>query len=429
MIRAGLALAALAALAGAPRMAGADEATGGAAPVEVPRRAAEPLPEFSVLYDVGLVASEKSAHVEIRLGPDSAPLEWIRFRIDPLRYRAFEADGELVEVEGGLEWRPPRGGGRLRYVFSIDHLRNDEAYDARCAKSWAIFRGEDLVPRMRIRTDPIARTESRLRLRLPEGWSAALPYRRLRNGDYAIVEPRTRFDRPTGWFAFGKLGVVREKLEGTRISIAGPAGQGIRRMDLLALLKWTLPSLSELFGGLPKRLQIVAAGDPMWRGGLSGPRSVYLHVDRPLIGEDSTSPLLHELVHALMRARAGSGGDWVVEGLAELYSIEILHRAQTLSDARYEAALDAIRERARAGGRLRVSHVDGDTRARAVVVMLEFDAAIRDASGGARSLDDVVRRLASVSGAITTERFRGVVTEVAGRDLGSIFSKYALNAP
>ena len=48
----------------------------------------EPLPEYSVLYEVGLVPSEKSAHVTIRLWADSKPIKWIRFKIDPNRYRA-----------------------------------------------------------------------------------------------------------------------------------------------------------------------------------------------------------------------------------------------------------------------------------------------------------------------------------------------------
>jgi hypothetical protein len=383
------------------------------------------LPEYSVLYDVGLVASEKSARVTIRLWADSKPIKWIRFEIDPNRYRAIRADGELREVEGGVEWHPPKEGGRFRYVFSIDHLRNGQAYDARCAKNWAIFRGEDLVPRMRIRTYEPARSESRMRLRLPEGWSAAIPYRRLTGGDYAIDEPRRRFDRPTGWFAFGKLGVVRESIGGSRIAIAGPAGQGIRRMDMLALLKWTMPALGELFGVLPRRFQIVAAGDPMWRGGLSGPRSIYLHVDRPLIGEDATSPLLHEIVHSLMRARAGTDGDWVVEGIAELYSLELLRRSKTLTESRYESAVEDIRGRSRKGGRLRAGAGDGDTRAKAVVVMMEIDRAIRSATGEEKSLDDAVRQLASTGEKITTPHFRSVVAEIAGKDLSTIFDRYA----
>lgn len=398
------------------------------APAETAKSAPDSpkLPEFSIIYDVGLVASEKSAHVKIRLGAGSEPVEWIRFRFDPMRYRAFSGNGELVEIEGGIEWRPPARGGVLRYVFSIDHLRNGDAYDSRCAKSWAIFRGEDLVPRMRTRTSPIARSKSRLRLRLPEGWSAAVPYRRITNGDYEIDERRTRIDRPSGWFAFGKLGVVRDTIESARVAVAGPAGQGVRRHDMLAMLKWNLPALSELFGRLPKRLQIISAGDPMWRGGLSGPNSIYLHADRPLIGEDSSSPILHELMHSLMRARAGSDGDWVVEGIAELYSLELLRRSKTLSEARYQAAIESFRKRARGGGRLRARSVTGDTRAKAVVVLLEINEAIYDASGRVRSLDDVVRGLADLNDPITTENFRKLVFEAAGEDLSDVFAKHDL---
>lgn len=386
-------------------------------------------PVFKVTYDARLVASERSVRVTIRLGSDASPVEWLRFRVDPLRYHAFEADGELVEVEGGWEWRPPKGGGELHYVLSIDHLREDNVYDARCTKSWAIFRGEDLVPRMRIRTVPIARSDSRLRFRLPEGWSAVLPYDRTATGEYKIRNPRTRLDRPAGWFAFGKLGVVREKIGETRIAIAGPARQGIRRMDLLAMLRWTLPSLEEVFGPLPKRLVIVSAGDPMWRGGLSGPKSVYLHADRPLVSEDSTSPLIHELMHSLMSARSGADGDWVVEGLAELYSVSLLRRSGTLSATRYENALTSIAQRAQKGGPLRAHAVDGDTRAKAVVVLLEIDEAIRQATGGARDLDDVVRRLASQRDAITTAQFRAHVEEVAERELSAIFDRHVPEAP
>jgi hypothetical protein len=390
-----------------------------------PTEQARPMPVFDVTYDARLVASEKSVHVTIRLGSNASPVEWLRFRVDPMRYRAFEADGELIEIEGGWEWRPPRGGGELRYVFTIEHLRGDNTYDARSTKTWAIFRGEDLVPRVRIRTVPIARSDSRLRLRLPEGWIAALPYRRTATGDYDLSEPRTRFDRPSGWFAFGRLGIVRETIEDVRVAIAGPAGQGIRRMDLLALLSWTLPSIREVFETLPKRLLVVSAGDPMWRGGLSGPRSVYLHADRPLIELDETSPLLHEVMHSFMRARAGEDGDWIVEGLAELYSVSLLRRSGTLSERRFESALDGLRERARDAGPLRVASVDGDTRARAAIVLLELDETIREATADERNLDHVVRRLARQREAITTDLFQRLAQEEAGRDLRAFFDRHA----
>lgn len=390
--------------------------------------AASDRPVFDVDYEARLVPGEKSVHVTIRLGTDAAPVEWIELRVDPTRYRAFEADGELRETEDGLRWIPPKRGGELRYVFAIDHLREDNTYDARCAHSWAIFRGEDLVPRLKIRTVPVAWSKSRLRLRLPADWTAALPYRRTNNGEYVLDNPDSRLDRPSGWFAFGRLGIIRETIEGVRVTIAGPAGQGVRRMDLLALMKWTMPTLAQIFGELPERLLIVSAGDPMWRGGLSGPASVYLHADRPLIQQDASSPLLHELVHAFMRARAGDDADWIVEGVAEFYSIAVLRRSGTLSARRYESALAELAERARNGRDLREGAADGDTRARAALLLIELDEAIRRATGGGRSLDDVVRRLAEERKPITTERFRSVAETEAGRELESIFDRVSEGA-
>jgi predicted metalloprotease with PDZ domain len=74
---------------------------------------------------------------------------------------------------------------------------------------------------------------------------------------------------------------------------------------------------------------------------------------------------------------------------------------------------------------LREGASDGDTRARAVVVLLEIDAGIRESTDDEKSLDDVVRVLADRAERITTAKFRAVVAEVAGRDLGSIFDEHA----
>ncbi len=380
---------------------------------------------FKTTFDVKIVPSEKSAEVVIRLGSDAAPVEWMLFRADPTRHQGFKADGALKQIGDDWEWRPPRGGGALRFTFSIDHRRNEGNYDSRCAKRWAIFRGDDLIPQVRIRTHPIAYSESYLRLQLPEGWSAALPYAKTANGTYRVTDPRSRFDRPAGWFVIGKLGAARETVEGARLTIAGPVGHGARRMDLLALLRWTLPSMRQLFGDLPKRLLIVTASDPMWRGGLSGTNSLFIHADRPLIQEDSTSPLLHELMHTLMRARAGSDGDWIVEGLAEHYSLEALLRSGTLSARRHEAALERIARKARGSGPLRVSSVDAATRARAVLVLREIDAEIRKMTGGERGLDDVTRLLSESDRAIVTSQFREVCEEVAGASMAAIFNRVA----
>jgi hypothetical protein len=377
---------------------------------------------FDIGYDARFSPSDRTARVTVRIGgADPGVVLKLRFRIDAERHRDFRGDG-TVEVEGGaVTWHPPARGGALHYTFRIDHLRDARSYDAHFAENWALFRGDDLVPPARVRFADKAEARARLRLRLPDGWTAAAPWERLPDGRFDVTNEGRRFDRPTGWILIGHLGILREKVAGSRLAIAGPVGQRVRRLDVLALLRWTLPPLRKVVDALPPRLLVIGAGDPMWRGGLSGPQSVFVHADRPLIVHDVTSPVLHELVHAAVGVSAGPGGDWVVEGLAELYSLELLARSKTISKSRYRRALRRFGEVGAAAAALDVDPAVGPVRARAVAVLHALDAELQRGSEGRLSLDDVVRRLARERGRVTTERFRHVVDEVAGRSLGAFF--------
>lgn len=395
-----------------------------AAPAPAPpaERAGPPAPRtYDLRYEARLVPSERVARVSVRLGRGAGLVRFVRFAIDPERHVDFRGDGSVEQEPGGVLWRPPAAGGALHYTFRIDHLRDASSYDAHATDQWAIFRGDDLVPPARVDTEPGALAVARLRLRLPDGWSAAVPFERLADGRFAVENPERRFDRPTGWMLLGRLGVLREKVAGAHVAVAAPAGQGARRLDLLALLRFSLPSLRAVVGALPDRLLVVSAGDPMWRGGLSGPRSVFVHAGRPLIEADGTSPLLHELFHAVVPAQAGPGGDWVVEGLAELYSLELLVRSKAISKARYRKALRRFEERGAGVAFLDVDPATGARAARAVSALRALDLELRKLSNDAVGLDQVVARLAAERGELTTERFRRLVDEVAGRSLGAFF--------
>jgi predicted metalloprotease with PDZ domain len=160
----------------------------------------------------------------------------------------------------------------------------------------------------------------------------------------------------------------------------------------------------------------------MWRGGLSGPKSVFVHADRPLISSDLSSPILHELMHTVMGARSGDDGDWVVEGLAELYSLKLLVRSKTVSRRRYARALERMEEKGRGVAGLARKDSSGALTARAVVVLDQVDQEIEAATDGASSLDDVVRRLSAERGVVTSEHFRSIAEEVAGRQL-AVFAR------
>jgi hypothetical protein len=378
---------------------------------------------YGVAFEARIVPTERAARVLLRIDDPEDLLEELRFRIDPERHRDFEASGPL-ETEGEtVRWNPPPGTPTLRYVFRIDHLRDGRSYDARCAESWAIFRADDLVPPVRSRSSPGARSRSTLLVRVPEGWKVAAPYKRKENGSFLVDDPDRRFDRPKGWIAAGRLGILRETIAEVRVGVAGPMGHRLRRLDMLALLRWTLPSLQDLVGEVPARLLIVGAGDPMWRGGLSGPGSVFVHSSRPLITEDVTSPLLHELVHTFLPLKAGEGGDWIIEGLAELYAMEALVASKTVSRSRYERGLSRMAEKGKDASSLESPEAEGAVTALAVSVLHALDEEIRSRTEGERGLRDAVASLVASGTEATTASLRRASEEVAGAELESFFAR------
>ena len=191
-----------------------------------------------------------------------------------------------------------------------------------------------------------------------------------------------RFDRPTGWIAVGRIGRAaragRERAAGGGRPRSTSACAGSTCWRCCA---GRCRCCARSRAALPERLLVVGAGDPMWRGGLSGPNSVFVHASLPLISRDGTSPLLHELMHAMLGISPGPGGDWIVEGLAETYSLELLVRSRTLSKKRYEKALAQLAARGRQAPMLEVERSSGATTARAVTVLHALDRVIRDGSG------------------------------------------------
>jgi predicted metalloprotease with PDZ domain len=158
----------------------------------------------------------------------------------------------------------------------------------------------------------------------------------------------------------------------------------------------------------------------MWRGGLSGPSSVFIHAERPLITPDGSSPILHELFHAATGARAVVDGDWVVEGLAELYSVEMLVRSRTISRRRYERVMDKLAARG-ANAPLLGRGSEGAATARAVTVLRELDQELRSRTEQQKNLDDVVAELARRRQAVSTSAFHSTAEHVSGLDLDAFF--------
>ncbi|MCL7462623.1 hypothetical protein [Pseudomonas sp. NW5] len=367
-------------------------------------------------YEVRFVPDSDLAEVSLTLARGQA-VRYIDFNLGLADdYRDFQADGQWLEDQPGRGlWRPAEGRAQLRYRVRVSRERSNGRFDARMTPEWALLRGDDLVPPARVDVEPNVELVSRLQFDLPEGWTAVeTGWPRIGKQRFRIDNPAQRFDRPTGWILAGKLGVRRATLGSTEVTVAAPVGEGMRRMDILTLLTFVWPHAQSLFPREPGKLLIVGAGNPMWRGGLSAPNSLFMHADRPLVSENGTSSLLHELVHVFSRIRDSERSDWISEGLAEYYAIELMRRAGGMSEARYRKVREQLSRWGRKVTSLRGERVSGPVTARAVILLQDLDSEIRRVTANARSLDDVTRGLMRLE-QVTTRDFVQISENVLGR--------------
>lgn len=374
-------------------------------------------PEYRVDYRVGFDAEAGEALFAMTVTPADGRLQRLRFSIDPERHHSLKADGRLTRKDHRYTWRPPEeGAATLRFRYRVDRLRGSGAYDARITPDWALLRADRLFPPASTIAPDDAVAEARLRFDLPRGWTnqeTGYPFS-ASLGQFQVRNPGKRFQQPLGWMIVGDVGTRRDDIHGMEVVVAAPKGDAMRRNDVLAMVNTAALSIRDAFGTLPGKLLIVGAGDPMWRGGLSGPNSLFLHSDRPMISENGTSTLIHEIVHVITRIRGEPGQDWIAEGFAEYYSIRLLERSGLISGPRADRAFDWMRNHGKSIRRLSATSSSGKRTARAVTLLHELDAEIRDATGGEKDLDDVTRQLLGL-GRISLAELEDSVDRLIGR--------------
>ena len=352
-------------------------------------------------YHVKLLPQSDQAEVRVSLSQGSA-VRSLDFELGRNGdYSDFKADGQWkVSGHRGL-WQPSADKASLTYRVRLSHARKPGIYETRMTPGWALFRGEDLVPTAHLDQQDGVELVSRLVFELPTGWkSVETAWPRIGKHTFRINNVSRLFDRPTGWMLAGNLGSRRVRLGETDVTVTSPKGQAMRRMDVLTLLTFVWPQVEAAFPRHPAKLLIVGASDPMRRGAFSARDSVYLNSRTPLVSENGSSPLIREVVHAIGRFSDHDASDWISEGLAEYYAIELLRRGGGITDERYAAIQARLTREGKNVTSLRGEHVSGATVARAVVVMQELDREIRVKTHNKRSLDDlaqVVMRANSVS--------------------------------
>lgn len=352
---------------------------------------------YDIVYHITLSPKEGLARVDITID-NAERLKWLRFSIDETYHKGFVGNGTLIPKNGTVEWAPPAENAKLSYEVVINRPRKGKAkhqFDAYMAEGWAIFRGDDVIPPATVRTIGTAYSNAQLVFTLPEEWeSVNTGWPKDRNtkvpNSYLIDNPERRFDRPTGWVIAGNLGTRRATLGGTYVGVSAPTASHVRRMDILMLTTFAWPEVMKTFSTQPDKLLIVGGGEPMWRGGLSSPNSFYLHEDRPLVSENGTSTVLHELFHVVSRISGAKGHDWIAEGLAEYYAIEWLFRAGGITEKRRGLILKDLEEWSSEVDSLKGKSSSGAKTAKAVLFFDDIDTRLKKQKKGF-SLDDFIQ--------------------------------------
>jgi hypothetical protein len=393
-----------------------------AAPTTATTAAPKKPMRYKLDYEAHFMPAAGVVQVSLTVRQPRHLLREVRFTFDPDRYTDFTGDGELEVAGNEVRWRPSLNGGHLRFSLLLDHERRAGGFDSLMRENWAVFRGDDLFPPAAVVAVKGSSSRARLRLTGPEDWSFISVYPRAdKSPEWLRVDwDDRRFDRPVGWMTAGRLAVRWEKIAGRKVAVAGPTGQGVRHLDMLAFLQWNLPELVKVFPHFTGRLLLVSAGDPMWRGGLSGPRSLFLHAERPLLSGNGTSTLLHELVHVAQAYRAARDEDWIVEGFAEYYTLELMSRSGTISAKRRDRGFEKLEEWAERIKSLEGQRSTGARTAKGVTVMRALDAELRERSDGKHSLDDVARALAEDGSPASTARLRRAAAALAGGPLEAL---------
>ncbi len=362
-------------------------------------------------YYVSFLPERKIAAVSIKI-EDVSYVREIDFNIENSLCYDFSSSDKLTNNNGRLVWTPKKDNAELTYYCTIDNERKTQhqgkAFDALITKDWTILRGDDIVPPAIVRFAKGASTSAHLWFELPSewngvntGWPPVIDDNKKKQGyrGFVIDNPERIFDRPTGWIIAGKLGTRRVKIEApdvTRIAVSAPVDARFKQMDVLTFLQFVWPEFVKVCGKSPDKLLVVGGDSPMWRGGLSAGNSFYVHADRPLVSENGTSTFIHELFHMCTRIRGKENGDWIAEGLAEYYSVKILHKSGGSFKQRYDKTMDELREWSKSAGNLQVKRSSGATTAKAALYFASLDQEIQSTTNGKYSLDDVVHSLMQI---------------------------------
>ena len=301
---------------------------------------------------------------------------------------------------------------------------------------------------------------ARVALRLPRGWTTAAGVSRLGSAPvFEMPDAATLLDTP---ILVGQLRKWSFEVDGVPHEVAywpRPHAVPFDTVALVGALRRLVTQASALFGGLPYRQYAFLLQDGAY-GGLEHMSSTTIGAPSEELAGDRSEILLdvaHEYFHAwnLMRLRpAGWGGLtwqppgrtrelWWSEGVTMYYADLLLRRAGLVATPRLDALRGEVARYLDTPGHARISPeqaswtaddqpgANGDFSAnhylQGKLIGVVLDLAIRDSTGGRRSLDDVMRALVAGHprpGGFTGADVERAASRVCGCNLHGFFERH-----
>jgi hypothetical protein len=119
-------------------------------------------------------------------------------------------------------------------------------------------------------------------------------------------------------------------------------------------------------------------------------------------------------MHLSLGLDSREGFDWIVEGLAEYYSLQLLFRSGTITNSRYRQAKTELADWATSASSLCRRASTGATTALAVGVFAALNDEVIAATKGASDLDDVVRSLRLLDRELDLDALVKVFEDISG---------------
>ena len=404
-------------------------------------------PNFSVNYDVFIkreTLETPRIQMTIRGGDE---IKDVTLVLEKDRYRHFRGDGTLTQLGSDIVWTPTGLVSRLEYESVLPHERRKGLYDSYGEKTWFITRTNDLFPHLIISYLKTAKSETRIRFHLPKGWQAIAAMPESTDGAYrARSAPDYRYEWPTGWLIFGDVVTEHAKARDVIITFAYPqsfvgpektpstGGKSVRGEKFRAKIKnaieiyeKVIPLMADFMPAYARHFLVVYGKTPMWRGGLSGEDSLFINWRIRNLSHDFSSTLIHEYFHVCQGFKKDKrDGDWIVEGLAEYYSLRLLWEAGVITKEQFKTGVSLYETEGRWGINLSRSSDKRVIYNSVPLVMFVLDQMIQEKTAGKKSLKNVIGLLVERGAPVGTHLFQETLETLMGESLKKLFQSQVL---